>query len=143
MNYLLRIFLGLCSILFSLHALSHEGCVKHNMLLFGEDQVFASHIVYKSPHNYQVILKINFEKEIADLYLKEKKRYPKDQFIFLLDSMDIKQISTYSQLSGTISRTNELEQKTELAVNVKVARDHFELIYFDELPLSLEAAPKI
>lgn len=27
---------------------------KHSLILFGENEIFASHIVYKVPHNYQV-----------------------------------------------------------------------------------------
>jgi hypothetical protein len=36
----------------SFNASAHDHHVKHNMVIFGEDQVYASHIVYKVPHNY-------------------------------------------------------------------------------------------
>ena len=43
-------------------AQDHAHHAKHNMVLFGDgDTYYASHIVYKEPHNFQVILKINLD----------------------------------------------------------------------------------
>ena len=60
--------------------------------------------------------------------------HPKDQFIHLLDHMDISQINLISSISGVIPRTDASGKKFEIKKNVLVSRDNFELIYFDELP---------
>lgn len=83
----------------------HQHDVKHNMLLFGTEEVFADHIVYKVPHNYQVILRVNFDSDVKQAYLNAKENYPKDTFIFLLDSMDIARIVDVESISGTDFKT--------------------------------------
>lgn len=134
----MQIFLGLLIWGLGFQAYGHEGHAKHNMVVFGENEIFASHIVYKVPHNFQVILKIQWDQEIEEQYFKEKKLHPADEFIFLLDHMDIRSISTVPFISGVLSRTDASGNKVELAPNVRVMRDHFQVIYFDELPLSLQ-----
>src|SRR5687767_9298112 len=43
--------------------------VKHNMVVYGSPaETYASHIVYKVPHNYQVILKIRFDLQTQEIY---------------------------------------------------------------------------
>src|SRR4051812_45565102 len=62
---------------------------KHNMVLFGDSEVFASHVVYKVPHNYQVVLQLvllNSEKLKLD---EARAAFPNDSFFYLLDPMDI------------------------------------------------------
>jgi hypothetical protein len=117
--------------------MDHAQHAKHNMVLFGESEVFASHIVYKEPHNYQVILKIKLDAHHQALYLAERSQHPKDQFIYLLDPMNIKDIESAAAISGTISRMDASGVRREIAPNVVVTRENFEVIYFDELPLSL------
>lgn len=117
----------------------HSNHAKHNMVLFGDSEIFASHIVYKVPHNYQVILNIEFDQKTKDLYLNERVLHPADEFIFLLDDMDIKDITSAPSISGAISRTDAGGNRLEIIKNVQVDREHFKVIYFDELPLSLEA----
>lgn len=117
----------------------HSMHAKHNMVLFGVSDVFASHIVYKVPHNYQVILNLEFDKREKELYLKESSLHPADEFIFLLDDMDIKDIASVPSISGVISRTDAGGNRIEIIKNVQVDRKHFKVLYFDELPLSLEA----
>lgn len=137
MKYLVLLF---CTI-FSLQTFAtdnHSHHAKHNMVLFGESEIFLSHIVYKVPHNFQVILKIELDEKTKATYLQEKKSNPDDEYIFLLDHMDIKDISTVESISGTISRTDAAGAKTILATNVVLKRSQYKVIYFDELPLSLE-----
>lgn len=117
---------------------SHHHHVKHNMVLFGEKEIFASHIVYKVPHNYQVILKISLPIEIKEKYLSARANHSEDQFIFLLDEMNIREIAARTSISGTIFRTNLSGERHTIANRVKLVRDDFAIVYFDELPLSLE-----
>lgn len=117
----------------------HEHHAKHGMLLFGEGPIYASHIVYKAPHNYQLILKLNFDSAIRDLYLQERKGYPKDQLIFVLDPMDLKDIESAAVISGVILRKDGDGNKVNVVSDVEVSRTDFEILFFDELPLSLEA----
>jgi len=111
---------------------------KHNMVLIGEEKVYASHIVYKRPHNFQVILELNFPTSVMETYLAEKKSHPNDQFIFLLDSSDISKIQFAESLSGTLLRTDADEVRHELLTGIVIAPGKFKVLYFDELPLSLE-----
>jgi hypothetical protein len=110
---------------------------QHNMILLGEGPIFASHIVYKEPHNFQVLLEIKFDEETKSLYLASKADHSQALFIFLLDPIDIKNISTQEFISGSISYTDSAEQRHEVIHHVTVSRANFKVIYLDELPLSL------
>ena len=114
----------------------------HNMILLGKDEVFASHIVYKEPHNFQVILKVDFDSETLAVYKASKNENPNQLFIFLLDSMDIKAISEQTQLSGKILFENANDERIVFRQNVVLNKEQFKIVYFDELPLSLEKKPK-
>lgn len=128
------------SIGFGVTCLAHEGHshAKHNMVLFGENQIFASHIVYKVPHNYQVILSLTLSQEDRDAYLAARRDHPSDQFIYLLNTMDIKDIATQKIISGPVFYLDSEGNKHEVIPSMKVSNDNFKVIYFDELPLSLE-----
>lgn len=116
----------------------HHKHVKHNMVIFGETEIFLSHIVYKSPHNYQVLLKIEPDEEFRQIYGDSRKNHPDDDYIFLLDGMNIAEIADSGSISGTLFRTDETGLKTILSPDVKIDRLHFKVFYFNELPLSLE-----
>jgi len=116
----------------------HGDHVKHNMVMYGEPEIFLSHIVYKLPHNFQVILKARFSEQIKELYLKERKAHPTDEFIYLADEMKIREIDSMPEISGTISRTDSEGTKTILATKVPLLRKDFDIIFFNELPLSLD-----
>ncbi len=124
---------------FSMTSWAHEGHnhAKHNMVLFGEDEVFASHIVYKVPHNYQVILALSLSAEDKEKYLAARKEHPGDQFIYLLDTMDIKDIATQAVISGPVFYLGADGQKHEVIQSMKITSENFKIIFFDELPLSL------
>ena len=110
---------------------------KHNMILLGESEIFASHIVYKEPHNFQVILSLNLDEKTKNAYLTAKQAFPKGLFILLLDAIDIKEIAAQEVLTGTILYQDESEQRRVIVPNVTISKDNFRVIYFDELPLSL------
>ncbi len=113
---------------------------KHNMVLFGGSEVFASHIVYKQPHNYQVILSLQLSPEEKAIYLKALQANPQQQFIYLLDHMDIKDIASVDAISGTVFYYDEAETKQEVIASLKLTKENFRIIYFSELPLSLEGS---
>ena len=125
---------------FSMSSWAQSGHVhaKHNMVLFGETEVFASHIVYKVPHNYQVILTLSLSAEDQEKYLVARKAHPSEQFIYLLDAMDIKNIVTETSISGTVFYLDSDGNKHEVIPSLKLTNNEFKVIYFDELPLSLE-----
>lgn len=111
---------------------------KHNMILLGETEVFASHIVYKEPHNFQVILRLGLDPEAKELYLAARKLHEKDLFIFLLDPMDIKEIASLSVISGKIFHRDANDEEHVILSNVTLSKENFSIFYFDELPLSLK-----
>lgn len=120
-------------------SLAHDGHAhpKHNMVLFGNTEIFASHIVYKVPHNFQVILAISLAAEEREKYITAKKENPMAQFIFLLDSMEIKEIATQKQISGTVFYVDSAGGKHEVLARLSLLSNNFKVIYFDELPTSL------
>lgn len=111
---------------------------KHNMVLFGNgDTYYASHIVYKEPHNFQVILKINLDSSIKEKIASEMQAHLEDQFIYLLDHMDISQINEKPDISGQIFRIAGNGSKQVIFDQVSLNANEYSIIYFDELPLSL------
>lgn len=118
------------------HQAEAERHPPHNMLLLGRDEIFASHIVYKAPHNYQVILKLRLPEKIRGEYLALRERNPEADLVFLLDEMDISRIASASTLSGTI----RVLRGTGDFPRITLDRDQFDLVFFNELPLSLENA---
>ena len=118
-------------------AQDHHHHVKHNMVIFGESEIFASHIVYKQPHNYQVILKLKLSDADRALYLRARTQFPSDRFIYLLNEMHIAEIANATSISGTLLRYDAAGTKHEIAARIELKRDQFEIVYFDELPLSL------
>ena len=113
----------------------HQHHPKHNMIMMGEGEIFLSHIVYKVPHNYQVLLEIKLDAESRKAYISSKKAYPDQLHILLLDHMDISQIGTMETLSGAMLRESG-EIRIEILKRVEV--ESFKLIYLDEVPLNLE-----
>lgn len=116
----------------------HHAQVKHNMILYGENEIFVSHLVYKAPHNYQVILKVQFPENIRERYFETKKAHPDDTYIFLLDKMHIAEIGGLESITGTLTRTDSGNVKTVLAESVKVDKADYKVVFFNELPLNLE-----
>lgn len=117
----------------------HQNHAKHNMLLYGSDEIFADHIVYKVPHNYQVILRIDFDVEVKQAYLAAKENFPSDTFILLLDLMDIGKIGQAERIKGELLRRDRSGKKETIKAGVTLEKEHFKVIYFDELPLSLQS----
>lgn len=122
------------------YALEHDHdhhFVEHNMVLFGSGEVFASHIVYKNPHNFQVILRLELPEDVRALYLRERASHPGERFIYYLDRMHIGSIETATEITGTIFRKTETGEKIILARDVRLPRERFSLIFFNEVPESL------
>ncbi len=118
----------------------HEHHAKHNMVMMGEQEIFISHIVYKVPHNYQVILKIKLTQDALTEYLNAKRNTPNNLMILLLDHMYISKIADASEISGTILTEDPAGNRTEILTDVKITKENFRIIYFDEVPLNLEGA---
>lgn len=108
------------------------------MILYGESEIFISHLVYKAPHNYQVILKVQFPENVRERYFETKKAHPDDTYIFLLDKMHIAEIGGLESITGTLTRTDSEDVKTVLAESVKVDKADYKIVFFNELPLNLE-----
>ena len=115
----------------------HQHHPPHNMILLGTTEIFASHIVYKQPHNFQVILKIQFDEKTKVAYQTARDENTESLFIFLLHSMDISQIQTMESISGKLLFEGPDGQRNIILENVVIDKDHFKVVYFDEVPLSL------
>jgi hypothetical protein len=112
--------------------------IKHYMLVFGENPLFLSHVVYKSPHNFQVILQASLPTDILVQYQREKVLHPEDQILLLLEPIEIGKINTERPtLKGSLLR--EAKDGTTVEISPEVPVLNYQMIYFNELPLSLEA----
>lgn len=120
-------------------AQDHSHHSQHNMVLFGEDKLYASHIVYKEPHNYQVILKLDLESNLQAAINNEQRLYPNDTFILLLDSMDIGQIQSKPKISGQVFRRSSDEMKHLILEKLEIDPKKYSVTYFNELPLDLSS----
>lgn len=108
---------------------------KHNLVLFGQDEIFASHIVFKKPHNFQLILKVNLDDIAKRHYAQLKSINPEAQIVFLLDPMDLSSITQVTELSGVMKERGTPSKITPL--QLKLSKNDFEIVYFEELPLDL------
>lgn len=113
--------------------------VKHNMVLFGTQEFFASHIVYNVPHNFQLIIELKLS-AIAQAKVRQARAdYPSDLVIFLLDHVEQPDLKGASKISGTLQRKTSSGQKIELLSNLEFQNGEFSVVYFGELPESLAA----
>ena len=59
---------------------SNPDCGQHNMMLIGEQAIFASHLpMFKSEHRFQLILQIDLQKDknsLSGAYVKDRKEHP-------------------------------------------------------------------
>lgn len=98
---------------------------KHNMLIYGVNEVFASHLVFKFPHNFQVILKVKFPESVYAEYLSQHKNNPADTYLFLLDEMAMKDLEKMEAIEGDFFRTNAEDGKTIIANNIRLEKKDF------------------
>lgn len=139
-NFMFLVFVILAAVSSRSYAEGHSHHVKHNMVIFGTSGGFyASHIVYKVPHNYQVILKVNLD-PIANATLSaELSANPNEQFIYLLDQMNIADLQQTPRISGQVFRRAADGTKSLALSSVILEPGDYSIIYFNELPLSLGA----
>lgn len=115
----------------------HEHHAQHNMVMMGEKDIFISHIVYKVPHNYQVILQVNLDEMTLKHYLKAREALPDNMLVLLLDHMDISKIADMSSISGTIYTEDKQGVREEIISNVVIDKANYKIIFFDQVPLIL------
>jgi hypothetical protein len=131
--------IALILVMFSYQSLgaSHEHHAQHNMVVYGTDVVYASHIVYKKPHNYQVILNVDLPGDVGHAYREARQSHPGDMYIFLLDPSNIADIEQADFISGALFRRDSDGQRADIASHVVLNRTSFRIVFFQELPLSL------
>ncbi|WP_299765021.1 hypothetical protein [uncultured Dokdonia sp.] len=57
--------------------MSNDKPSTHGMLLFGSEDIYASHLpMFYSPHDYQVLLELTFSNEDKQKYIEHKKQHP-------------------------------------------------------------------
>lgn len=120
---------------------AHSGHIKHNMILLGEREVFASHIVYKRPHHYQVLVSLKFDEATQAAYLAAKKAHPQALFILLLDPMEIGKIKDQESLVGSLTYQVDGGESQVLLPEVAVPKERFEVLYLEELDFIPEPEP--
>lgn len=123
------------------NAQAHSGAhVPHQLLLYGQEEVFASHIIAPSPHHHQLILKIKLPVTARDLLKRERASHPGQSFIYRLEAMDLGEFGVQTELRGRLQRIESSATRVPLIEDLRIPKDHVEIIYHAELPLSL--APK-
>jgi hypothetical protein len=111
---------------------------RHYMILMGENEIFASHFVFKQPHNYQVLLSVKFDPATQAKYREEREKHPNELFMLFLDPIVIKDIEHLDSISGKLLVEDKNEVQHEILPAVNLGRDQFKVIFFNEVPLSLE-----
>lgn len=115
----------------------HAGHVRHNMLLYGVEPVFASHIVYKEPHNYQLILQLGLDELARSTYLKIRNEHPEVRQFLLLDPLDLNEFASTDSLTGSLLY-EELDGKRHVLLErITIPKKSYKVIYFEKLPVSL------
>ena len=133
MKKILSVLMFLSSLAWAQHSPNH---VRHNMLLFGQETLFLSHLVYKQPHNFQVILQVEFKPSDREQIEKARQAHPNDQFVLLLNPVDISQLSAeHPALAGDIKRDDSTGNRSDVLPQIQV--QSYQILYFDEGPLSL------
>ncbi len=117
----------------------HAHHARHNMILHGTKEIFASHLVYKVPHNFQVIVRLKLSASVRRAYLAARAAYPEQTFILLLDPVSIGELAGAAQISGPLFRRDAEGVRVDVVPSVVLDRAQFEVVYSDELPLSLAA----
>jgi len=112
----------------------HRHHPKHNMLIYGSEEIFASHIVYKAPHNYQVILSLTLTDDVKAAYQRGRSTHPEESLFLLLDEMDISKIRDMDSISGTLQRETPTGERETLATGVTITKDNFKILLVNELP---------
>jgi hypothetical protein len=138
---LVAMVLALMGVSSSGMAQSHEHLSKHGFVLMGDEQIFASHIVYKHPHNYQILIELTFDAKTTQVLRNARAAEPENLFVFVLDPLDLTQIASQRSLTGIIQSRNKNDERTTIIDGVVVANRFFKIIYFEELPLSLGEEP--
>lgn len=108
--------------------------VKHYFVLMGENEVFASHVVYRPPHNYQVLMKVQLPAEIETKYLESKKQFPKATFLLYFNPFVVSEIQSYPVLKGVLLQQNPDGQETLIAENLSLDAKDYQIFYFEEVP---------
>lgn len=117
---------------------NHDHQARHNMIVYGnQDQLFASHMIYKFPHNYQVILKIDLGSQNKSLLTEALANSNTRNVLFVLDRMNIGEIQTKPVLTGALEQELNDGSSQILVDHLEVSPENYSIIYFEELPLSL------
>lgn len=137
-HLVLFVSLILASVTTAATADDHAHHARHNMLIYGSGEVFASHIVYKAPHNYQVIFRVVLPEAVATAYHASRALHPDDTYLWLLDPLDMSTIESQTQLSGTFFREDATGEREILAPSLALTNDAYKLLLFNQLPLALD-----
>jgi hypothetical protein len=119
-------------------AAAHAHSAKHGMLLFGDPTVYASHLVNRDPHHFQVILKVGLGASAKAAYLKARADYPEENVVLVLDEMELADLEHGTPaLSGTLVRVAADGARTPFHSGVQLMPWDYERLFFQELPLDL------
>ncbi len=130
-NFVLFLFLCFCVEVYGQDHGTHHA--KHGFLIYGKETLFASHIVYKVPHNYQVILQLQSIKELDGLPEVIKSQFPNNKLVLVFDEMDLTQIVHQPIITGMLYREDEEGVRHPLKT-MSIDSSDYEVIFFNELP---------
>jgi hypothetical protein len=117
---------------------AHAHPARHGMLLFGEKAVFASHIVNRVPHNYQVVLQVWLAPAARAAYDRARAEYPGQSLVLALDHLEIGNLETGKpELGGDLVRVTPEGERIPFHSGVRLSPWDYERIFFQELPLDL------
>ncbi len=115
---------------------SHHN-VKHNFIMYGENPIYASHLIYKAPHNFQVILQLNLSSQLVTSISELRIQNPNAVFYFEALNLDFSEFSNVNELTGAIFYEDEAGRRHTVIESNSITKDNFKVIYFYQLPLDL------
>jgi hypothetical protein len=83
----------------------------HGMLLFGEEQLYLSHLpMFESPHNFQVLLEVGFDDPVRETLRSDREGGPDRMYTFVPETFPIVELDpggegpARTSIEGTIFR---------------------------------------
>ncbi|MGU3377545.1 hypothetical protein [Chryseobacterium sp. M5A1_1a] len=116
----------------------------HGMVLFGETQQYVSHLpLFYSPHDYQVILKVELDSVSQEIYLKDRRQYQTELYTIEPDKFILPELlNNVHSFKANIYR-GHFERGGDVilqGVNLEVHK----VLYFNKLkPVKTQANPYV
>jgi len=109
---------------------------KHSFVFVDRNAEYATHVVYKKPHNFQVNIRLK-PLPLLPYIAEAMASFPEQSFFIQFNPFDISKMNEKPDLSATIVREDSSGQLIPIAKDFSLVAGNYEVTYFEELPLDL------